>query len=111
MARLFLIPNLLGDTAWQKVLPAWNAEVIARISCFIVEDVRNARRFLKKTDPRMNVDTLQFFELNKHTTDAEKRELMQPLLRGTDTGLISEARSALSGAKSDAVCSKCGGIG
>ncbi len=91
MAKLFLIPNLLGDTSWRKVLPEWNAEVIAGISCFIVEDLRNARRFLKKIDPRINVDSLQFFELNKHTTDKEKRELLQPLLDGTDTGLLSEA--------------------
>lgn len=91
MARLFLIPNLLGDTSWQRVLPEWNAEVIAGICNFIVEDLRNARRFLKKINPLINVDSLQFFELNKHTTEKEKRELLDPLLKGTDTGLISEA--------------------
>lgn len=91
MAKLFLIPNLLGDTSWRRVLPEWNAGVITGISCFIVEDLRNARRFLKKIDPLIHVDSLRFFELNKHTTDKEKRDLLQPLLDGTDTGLLSEA--------------------
>lgn len=91
MARLFLIPNLLGDSPWQQVIPSFNAGVIEAISCFIVEDVRNARRFLKKIHPLAEPDKLHFFELNKHTSFEEKKSFLAPLLRGHDTGLLSEA--------------------
>ena len=64
---LYLIPVTLGDTEISRVLPAYNAEVIAGIRHFIVEDVRSARRFLRKVDPQFDIDGSQFFELNKHT--------------------------------------------
>lgn len=44
---LYLLPVTLGDTSIEKVLPAYNREVIVNIKHFIVEDVRSARRFLK----------------------------------------------------------------
>lgn len=45
---LYLLPVTLGDTAIEKVLPSYNREIIVGIKHFIVEDVRSARRFLKK---------------------------------------------------------------
>ena len=64
---LYLIPVTLGDTEISKVLPEYNAGIIAGIRHFIVEDVRSARRFLRKVDPQFDIDGSQFFELNKHT--------------------------------------------
>ena len=60
MAALFLIPNLLSDTAWYKVLPADLPEILSGIRHFIVEDTRNARRFLKKINPETDIDSHQF---------------------------------------------------
>ena len=45
---LYLLPVTLGDTPVETVLPAYNKEIILQIRHFIVEDVRSARRFLKK---------------------------------------------------------------
>lgn len=45
---LYLLPVTLGDTPIEKVLPAYNREIISGIKYFIVEDVRSARRFLKR---------------------------------------------------------------
>ena len=45
---LYLLPVTLGDTPVEKVLPSYNREIILQIRHFIVEDVRSARRFLKK---------------------------------------------------------------
>ena len=65
---LYLLPVTLGDTAIDKVLPAYNAGIIREIKHFIVEDVRSARRFLKKVDREIDIDTLSFYPLNKHTS-------------------------------------------
>ena len=47
---LYLLPVTLGDTPIEKVLPSYNKEIISGIRYFIVEDIRSARRFLKKVD-------------------------------------------------------------
>jgi len=91
MAKLYLIPNLLSDSPWQQVLPAFNAEIINSISYFIVEDIRNARRFLKKVNRDINIDELTFMELNKHTPDLQKNSYLDFVRQGKDMGIISEA--------------------
>jgi len=91
MAKLYLIPNLLSDSPWQQVLPAFNAEIINSISYFIVEDIRNARRFLKKVNRDINIDDLTFMELNKHTPDLQKNSYLDFVRQGKDMGIISEA--------------------
>ena len=57
---LYLIPVTLGDTTIEKVLPSHNKEIILGIKHFIVEDVRSARRFLKKVERSINIDELTF---------------------------------------------------
>lgn len=88
---LYLIPVTLGDTEISKVLPEYNAGVIAGIRHFIVEDVRSARRFLRKVDPQFDIDGSQFFELNKHTQPEVVANYLKPLQGGKPMGVISEA--------------------
>ena len=64
---LYLIPCTLGDTDLNNVLPAANASIVTSLKYFIVENIRTARRFLKKVDRNINIDELVFFELNGHT--------------------------------------------
>ncbi len=88
---LFLIPVTLGETSIEQVLPSYNKEVILQISHFIVENVRSARRFLKKVDNNINIDELTFYELNKHTDLDQIDSYLQPLSKGFHIGIISEA--------------------
>lgn len=88
---LFLIPVTLGDTSIESVLPPYNREVILNIRHFIVEDIRSARRFLKKVDKGIDIDTLTFYPLNKHTSPADISGYLAPLLAGNPVGVISEA--------------------
>ena len=88
---LYLIPVTLGDTAIEKVLPAHNKEIILGIKHFIVEDVRSARRFLKKVERSINIDELTFYPLNKHTSPEDISGYLKPLQAGQSMGVISEA--------------------
>ena len=88
---LYLIPVLLGDTSTDRVLPAYNHQVILGIRHFIVEDVRSARRFLKLVDKDINIDELQFYPLNKHTSPQDISGYLKPLEEGNPMGVISEA--------------------
>lgn len=88
---LYLLPITLGDTAIEKVLPAYNKEIILQIKHFIVEDVRSARRFLKKVDRDIDIDGLTFYPLNKHTSPDALSGYLKPLEEGHSMGVISEA--------------------
>ena len=88
---LYLIPNLLGETPVEQVLPAYNHEIIMGIRHFIVEDVRTARRFLKQVDRSIDIDQLTFYTLNKHTKSDEISGMLKPLEEGSPMGVISEA--------------------
>lgn len=91
LPALYLLPVTLGDTAIDAVLPAYNCEVIRAIRHFIVEDVRSARRFLKKVDREIDIDALTFYPLNKHTSPEAISGYLKPLLAGESMGVISEA--------------------
>ncbi|MDR2691458.1 MAG: SAM-dependent methyltransferase [Dysgonamonadaceae bacterium] len=88
---LYLIPVTLGETEIPRVLPPYNKEIIASLRYFIVENVRTARRFLKQTDPGIDVDRLTFYTLNKHTPPVELPGFLKPIEEGNSVGIISEA--------------------
>jgi len=88
---LYLIPVTLGDTSIEQVLPTYNREVILGIRHFIVENIRSARRFLKKVDSSIDIDALTFYELNQHTDRKLIDNYIEPLLKGEPMGIISEA--------------------
>ncbi len=91
MSSLYLIPTSLGDTSFEKILPSYNTEVVNALKYFIVEDVRTARRFLKKTNPAIDIDALTFFILNQHTSLVEISSFLRPMFDGHDMGILSEA--------------------
>ena len=88
---LYLLPVTLGDTPIETVLPPYNKEIILGIRYFIVEDVRSARRFLKKVDKGIDIDALTFYTLNKHTSPEDISGYLKPLVEGHPMGVISEA--------------------
>ena len=90
-AALYLIPVTLGETEIGQVLPAYNHDVIVGIKHFIVENIRSARRFLKKTEKTIDIDQLTFYELNRHTDRKFIGEYLEPLKKGQPVGIISEA--------------------
>jgi len=91
MASLYLIPTTLGESDTTRVIPSEVSEITKTIKYFIVENIRTARRYLRKMDPQLNIDELQFFELNQHTDSRETEEYLNPVLEGFDVGIISEA--------------------
>lgn len=96
-AALYLIPVTLGETEISQVLPAYNRDVIMEIKHFIVEDIRSARRFLKKVEHSVedgrvvDIDSLTFYELNRHTDRNQIGAYLKPLAEGNSVGVISEA--------------------
>ncbi|NLY23504.1 MAG: SAM-dependent methyltransferase [Bacteroidales bacterium] len=88
---LYLIPVTLGETPVEQVIPAYNRTVVSNLNYFIVENIRSARRFLKKSNPDTDIDALTFYELNKHTDRNLITSYLLPIKRGESIGILSEA--------------------
>jgi 16S rRNA (cytidine1402-2'-O)-methyltransferase len=88
---LYLIPVTLGDTPHEQVLPAYNREIISQIHHFIVEEVRTARRFLRRMDPTFDIDGSTFYPMGKHADENKYASYLRPLEQGLPVGVISEA--------------------
>ena len=88
--KLYLIPTPLGDMDPAACLPQNVLETACGLHCFVVEELRTARRFLSRYGLRGHIDELDFHVLNEHSTPAEI-EAMLPLFDGQDVGLMSEA--------------------
>lgn len=88
---LYLLPNTLGGDDHTLVIPSGVIETLNSLNHFIVENERNARRFLIKCGYNKPIDDIKFFLLNKHTTRKEKIQYIKVCTEGTPMGVISEA--------------------
>lgn len=89
--RLILFPVPIGAEDIAASLPPANKELLASCHTFIVEELRTARRFLKKAGYPFAIDDTVFFELNEHTTQEEIGGYLDAIERGENIGLLSEA--------------------
>lgn len=88
---LYLLPVPLSDVAPELVMPAVNIEVARKVKHFIVENIRSARRFLKRCDRDIDIDTLTLVELNEHTDSRNVAAMLAPMRQGCDMAVVSEA--------------------
>lgn len=88
---LYLIPCTLGDTPIEQVLPSYNAEIIRGIRHFVVEEIRTARRFLRRVDREFPIDDCTFYEMGKHSDENLYASYLRPVAEGHSVGVISEA--------------------
>lgn len=92
---LYLIPNSLGPGDLAPVIPAPVRAQTAALDCFIAENAKTARAFLKAVAATHPLQTalqqIEIRELNVNTPAAALPSLLAPLLAGKDVGLLSEA--------------------
>jgi 16S rRNA (cytidine1402-2'-O)-methyltransferase len=105
--KLYLVPAPLDfgcdvQAPLQDVMPMGTLQIAARLSCWICENAKSARAYLKRVNelqPLSNpVQALQIQELPRevhkkgdHTGNFDARPLLVAALEGRDMGLVSEA--------------------
>jgi 16S rRNA (cytidine1402-2'-O)-methyltransferase len=89
--RLYLIPTPLGESETSSWMGQEYAILLNSIHIYIVEEIRTARRFLRKAGFRGSIDNLIFRELNEHTPEADIASYLDETTAGHDIGLLSEA--------------------
>jgi 16S rRNA (cytidine1402-2'-O)-methyltransferase len=89
--KLYLIPNVIADDTHHIVIPPQVYSVLPTIRHFLVEDLRNARRFVSALKIFESVEVLDFQLLDKDTKSENLALMFEPILRGLNIGIISEA--------------------
>ena len=74
-----------------KLIPPYIIELINNLKFFAVENIRTSRRFIKKLNPKFDIDNTNFFIVDKRTGKEIVREIVDRLLDGNDVGIMSES--------------------
>ncbi len=89
---LHLLPAWLSEDAPpEAVVPAAALERIRSLEAFIVEDAKSARAWLSACKHPRPLREIAMAELNEHTKPDAIAALLDPVVAGKDTGLLSEA--------------------
>lgn len=89
--KLFLIPCTLGDNNPLDVLPQTVKRAIELMDTFVVENEKDARKFIKNICPEKIQADLKLSTLNKRTEKSEHFAMLKPCFEGENIGLMSDA--------------------
>ncbi|WP_128330997.1 SAM-dependent methyltransferase [Apibacter sp. HY039] len=91
MAVLYLLPAFLGENSPKNIFSEQEMNLLKELKHFASENEKTARRFIKFLCPEVIQSELSFSVLNKRTSQQEIELLAEPLKKGENMGLISEA--------------------
>ncbi len=88
---LYLIPTILSDNSQGAVLPNKITNHIKEINVFIVENLRTARRHIKKLYREKDINKTTFYSYGKYNNLSLEDDFLPHILNGENVGLLSEA--------------------
>ena len=88
---LYIVPNLLGVVAPDRVLPSHTIETARRLASWVVETPKAARAFLKSVAPTRPIAELAIEALPENGDEPDFASVFATLRRGEDVGLLSDA--------------------
>jgi len=91
LGTLYLLPNTLGKTEGNPSHPEDVLAIIRTLDVLFVENIQNATRFLQWVGDTIPGYAIEFYPLNKKTTDLDLLEYIKPLKAGKNAGILSEA--------------------
>ena len=89
--KLYLIPTVLSDDTQESVLPTIITNHIKEINVFIVENIRTARRHIKKIYREKDINHTTFYSYGKHDKLNLEEDFLPHILNGENIGILSEA--------------------
>lgn len=92
--KLYLIPNTLGGESVTDIIPADVIKIATSLRFFAVEEIKSARRLLRKMDREFPIDESTFYQINKTTKESDLMDMLLTLTKGENLGIISEAGCA-----------------
>ena len=90
--KLYLIPTPISENrSMHDILLNEYIDIIVNLEYFVSERVKTARTFLTDLPLKKKIQEIDITELNEHTKEDEIRILLEPIIKGYDLGLLSEA--------------------
>lgn len=89
--KLYLIPTILAEETEKATLPADIFKAIEETDIFIVENLRTARRHIKKIHQEKDINKITFYSYGKHERLDLGQEFLPHILKGKNVGILSEA--------------------
>lgn len=88
---LFLIPMPISEIELNWSIPLNVINQISKIQCFIVENAKVSRHFLKQVNPKIIWDDIMIFEMDKHQIQSQNGDILKLMQQHHVVGLMSDA--------------------
>lgn len=89
--ELILLPALLdAEFGNDQVCEALRTR-LSQVRHLVVESERESRRMIRRILPEIDIHQYQLYLLNEHSHEADLSSLLEPMERGFDLGLMSDA--------------------
>lgn len=88
---LIMLPSGIEEDNLLQYIPNEVAKHISDTIFFAVENLRSARRFIKKIKKDKDIDTCTFHEINLNSTHNDYKVILNYLLDGNNVAMISES--------------------
>lgn len=88
---IYIIPSQISNESGVDIINSRLIEVVKSLEFFIVENIRTARRFIKKLDNNKNIDKTTFFQINKHNRFDFQSEILKILNEKKNIGILSDS--------------------
>ena len=89
--KLYLIPTPLSENSTNSIITPQLQQVIKSLDYYLVENIRTSRRFISSLKLGIAIEDLVFGQLDKNTKIEQISDLCDPLLKGKNIGVMSEA--------------------
>ncbi len=89
--KLYLIPTVIAEDSHKETLTSPIKKAIQEIDIFIVENIKSARRNIKKIFNEKNIDRITFLLNGKHDKINLEKDFLANILLNKNIGLLSDA--------------------
>ncbi len=91
--KLYLIPVPIHSEEDFNIeySPPYLIKIVNKIKIFAVENIRTSRRFLRKLNPKYDIDHTVFELINKKSDSNDFIKILEYLLNGNNVGVMSES--------------------
>lgn len=91
LGKLYLIPTPISGNDFKDTLVAKDIEIVKSLKRFIVETPKVARSYLTSLDLNIPIQEIVMDIYDEHSDVKEIQDIVQPLLKGEDMGLMTDA--------------------
>lgn len=89
--KLYLIPNVIAENTAPNLIALQVREVVKKTDYYLVENIRTARRYISSLKTGRVIEEMIFEILDKKTKQEQMSELIAPVFKGKNVGVMSES--------------------